>query len=301
MNEFESIDHLNDVFTQGQFPLPEQIRVEGIVFHLSRSKSHGIPDMVNNGKKEFVVYAMDQSSRDKLKETSLKEWIIFIWAIDRSLSIRPARAVTNTAARAKSDMETGDHNLKEGNSNVIADTVQIKFIQFNKTIPGKTDTGANLSSLHCEEWRVLSGKNMVEFRSSILSDNTIRTELLDQVAIKTSEGSEYRPVIALDVNISGKSLKACKFNLNDRSQMQDKILIGQNILEKGKFLVDPNIQQDRVESVDWDALQEIYKDITLIKESNRTEKQSIDNLYQAMLECDVTMSDLAHHILIQEK
>ncbi len=299
MNEFESIEQLDQVFTTGRFSLPEELTVSGIPFRLTRSYSNDIPDMARSGKKDFVVYAINPNYKNELKGTNLKEWIILVWALDGTLSIRPARAATNTAARAQADIEKST-SIKESKHNIIPDSVSIKFTQFNKSIKGKTDTGANLSSLHCEDWKVVSGKRMVEFRSSLLSDNTIRTELLDQVTIKTSEGSEYRPVIALDVSINGKSMKGSKFNLNDRSQMEDKILIGQNILEKGKFLVDPNIQQDRVESVDWDALQEIYKDITIIEETDEQNKK-IDALYQSMLDSDVTMSDLAHHILIQEK
>jgi hypothetical protein len=313
MNEFESVEQLNQVFKHEQFGLPEQISVMGVPYHRSQAIIFPIPEMLEQGKKAFVIYAVDSSAKDSptwrqfrqmdIEERPLYEWIVLIWAIDRTLSVRPARAVTNTKARAKADLVKANHALKEGENNIIADTVKVGFLQFNKQVPGKVDTGANLSSLHCEEWKVMSNKNMVEFRSGLLSNNVIRTELLDQVAIKTSEGSEYRPVIALNISINGKQLQNCKFNLNDRSSMEDKILVGQNILEQGKFLVDPNKQRDRFEDVDWDALQDMYKDVEveIIKESTEENNKKTDALYQMMLDSDVTMSDLAHHILIQEK
>jgi len=311
MNEFESVDQIDAAFRQGRFSLPMNITVAGFPFHRSNSIMYPIPEMLGEDKKAFVIYVVDAAARESeqwkamrqqdVESRDIYEWIVLIWAIDRGLAIRPARAVTNTAARAKVDLVTGNRALAEGNSNIIPDTVNIKFLQFNKQVPAKVDTGANLSSLHCEEWKVNSGKNMVEFRCGLLSENTIRTELLDQVAIKTSEGSEYRPVIALNIAINGKTMQNSKFNLNDRSSMQDKILVGQNILEKGQFMVDPNKEQNRFEDVDWDALQEMYKDVKIIEESTEANNKKIDDLYQTMLDCDVTMSDLAHHILIQEK
>jgi len=307
MNEFENIDHLNQVFSAGQFSLPESIVVSGLSYRLHNSLSHPIPDMVKQGKKDFVIYSLDPASKrsetwqslsqQPVEQRPVNEWIVLIWAIDRTLSIRPARVASTTPARAKTDMDTATNTLGEAEgANVIPDHVDIRFLQFNRQAPGKVDTGANLSSLHCEEWRVIPGKNMVEFRSSLLSDNTIRTELHDQVAIQTSEGSEYRPVISLNVAIAGKQMQNCKFNLNDRSQMQDKILVGQNILEQGKFLVDPNKQHDRFESVDWNALQEQFKDISIVEESVEDKRQKTDELYKLLLNSDVSMADLVRHI-----
>jgi len=278
MNEFESLEQLNEAFRLGRFTLPRDIMVMGIPYHYSTAVGHTVPEMKNENKKLFVVYAVEphvKASPDwknTVEERRLQEWIILIWALDRTLSVRPARAVTNSAARARADLETGEHSLRE-NQAVVADSVTIRFPQFNKQLTGKVDTGANLSSLHCEEWKVDSGRNMVEFRSSLLSNNTIRTELIDQAAIKTSEGSEYRPVIALNISIAGKDIQNAKFNLNDRSQMQDKILIGQNILERGNFLVDPTKQHNRFEDVDWDALQDLYKDITVLEETTLTNEK----------------------------
>lgn len=309
MNKFESLDQLNQIFQTGRFDLPETIIVSGMEYRQAHSVAHTMPEL-KDGKKDFVIYALTQKERHgdtwqtvskmSAEDRPINEWIVLIWAMDGTLSVRPARAATNTAARAKADLETATGNLRE-NQNVIPDTVRIRFLQFNKDVPGKVDTGANLSSLHCEEWKVLPGKNLVEFRSSLLSDNIIRTDLHDQVAIQTSEGSEYRPVIALDIAINGKTMQNCKFNLNNRSHMEDKILIGQNILEQGQFLVDPNKEKDRFENVDWNALQRMYKDVTVLTESAEENYKKIDELYDAMLKSDVTMADLAHHILVDRE
>jgi hypothetical protein len=46
-------------------------------------------------------------------------------------------------------------------------------------------------------------------------------------------------------------------NLNDREKMSHPFLIGQNALEKGKFIIDPNFMGEGQE-IDFDYLQEIF-------------------------------------------
>jgi len=47
-----------------------------------------------------------------------------------------------------------------------------------------------------------------------------------------------------EAEINGKRIQDVLFNLNDRNNMDHQLLVGQNILEKGKFLIDPTIQED---------------------------------------------------------
>lgn len=56
--------------------------------------------------------------------------------------------------------------------------------------------------------------------------------------IKSALGILERPVITAKVKI-GPSVLEGEFSLADRSKMMYSILIGQNILKKGKFLIDP--------------------------------------------------------------
>ena len=109
--------------------------------------------------------------------------------------------------------------------------------------------------------------------------------VLEKQAVKLSNGSmEYRPVVELNIKINDQQLTNCMFNLNDRGAMTYPILIGQNVLEAGGFMVDPSIdagEDPNVEmgenpmagkemntgadmtedfEVDWEALQEEFKD-----------------------------------------
>jgi hypothetical protein len=57
------------------------------------------------------------------------------------------------------------------------------------------------------------------------------------------------------------------FNLNDRGTMAYPMLVGQNILEAGGFMIDPTINDpddpdgiDEDFEIDWESLQEELKD-----------------------------------------
>jgi len=56
--------------------------------------------------------------------------------------------------------------------------------------------------------------------------------------VKSSHGISRRPISEIKVKIDGKTLKG-DFTLAERSHMTYKVLIGQDILKKGKFLIDP--------------------------------------------------------------
>ena len=56
--------------------------------------------------------------------------------------------------------------------------------------------------------------------------------------VKSASGIKKRPIIRAEVKLSGKLIEA-DFTLADRGHMTYQMLIGQNILKKGKFLIDP--------------------------------------------------------------
>lgn len=144
----------------------------------------------------------------------------------------------------------------ENTQQVIGDTVEVIFSYFSnaKPIRGKVDTGADVCSLHVSKWN--TSNNRVSFIAPHLSNNTITANLYDNQAVKSADGGvEYRPVVEFDITINGKELKKVIFNLNDRSQMDSPVLIGQNALEQGKFLVNPSAN----ESIDWNTIHNILK------------------------------------------
>ena len=90
-----------------------------------------------------------------------------------------------------------------------------------KTVNARIDTGATKSSI----------------------DSTLARELdlgpiIKKMQIRSSHGTSMRPIIHAEIIIDGRTYKE-EFTLAPRSHMSYPVLIGQNILKKGKFLVDP--------------------------------------------------------------
>lgn len=301
--EFQSVKQINTMFKSGRLQqLPDLITVAGIEYHNADNISYPIPKMLEDNYKAFVIYSSTGTGKsnpnyqDLRDQGILDEWIVMIWAITPRLYIIPTRVVATTAARAIPDLKTATNALAE-NANVIPDVVAVRFNHFNRDVEGKVDTGAHLSSLHVEQWEAVPGKDIVRFKSSLLSNNMVQVPMISQVTVQTSEGTEIRPVVELDITINKKNIPNAKFNLNDRSHMESKLLVGQNILERGQFLVDPNRQRDHIdvaeseekEFVDWEVLQERFKDV-------RAEDHEINELYNMMLESNFSFQDLVRHI-----
>jgi hypothetical protein len=121
-------------------------------------------------------------------------------------------------------------------------TAKLVFGAFgNRPVEGKVDTGATVSSLHAVKMSIDKERNMVTFSCPPLSDNMISLQLDGSQEVHSADaGGVTRPVVTLDVEIDGTPVKGASFNLNDRSEMDSPVLIGQNILKTGGFVIDPN-------------------------------------------------------------
>lgn len=59
--------------------------------------------------------------------------------------------------------------------------------------------------------------------------------------VRNANGNKIRPVIEVEIIIEGKKIKG-EFTLADRRHMTYPVLIGQNILKKNDFLIDPDMK-----------------------------------------------------------
>lgn len=271
--KFETLNDLKTEFTKGKIKtLHAKITVEDIDYKLLNSTSYSFDGVINNETKPMVVFSIDRKKEnvasynekhtDADDANSIQSRIVFIWAVNR-LIVRPVDVKFVSRGRMDTIMVK-----EEVDRNVIGDVVDVRFTSMPQsvTIKGKVDTGALMSSLHADKININDKNNTVSFLSKILSPNIITLPLQDKQAIKSADGgTEYRPVIAVNININGKPLKDVLLNLNDRSNMDHKLLVGQNILEKGKFLIDPSIQENEG-VIDWDKLQGEFNDIEITEE-----------------------------------
>lgn len=128
---------------------------------------------------------------------------------------------------------------------VLGSTAQITFASFGgRSVEGKVDTGATTSSLHATNITINKQRNQVTFLSPDLSDNLVTLDLDGSQEVHSADaGGVTRPTVSLSVEVDGVPLNSATFNLNDRSKMDSSVLIGQNILKAGGFMIDPSKDQ----------------------------------------------------------
>lgn len=128
---------------------------------------------------------------------------------------------------------------EEGGKHTLGDTVTVVFTSLGggTQTEGKVDSGATTSSLHADKISV--NNNKVSFSSSTLGNRTFTLDLAGHQEVHSADGgANQRPVIKLDVEVDGVPLQGVEFNLNDRSNMDTPILLGQNVLKAGNFVID---------------------------------------------------------------
>lgn len=120
---------------------------------------------------------------------------------------------------------------------VLGSTAEVVFPAFNKTITGKVDTGATTSSIDAHDIKIHG--TSVTFKSPHLSNNSITLNVVGSQNVQSADGGDSpRPMVKFDINIGNDTLKDVTFNLNDRAHMDTPILLGQNVITAGKFIVD---------------------------------------------------------------
>lgn len=142
----------------------------------------------------------------------------------------------------EADVVVNDRDLPDntGEKKILGNYAEVKFTSLpnNQPVKAKIDTGATMSSLHARDVNI-RGKS-VTFVSDVLSPNKITMDMKSQQDIGSADGGvERRPVVVFDIELDGHPVPGVEFNLNDRTDMDTPILIGQNILQGGHFLVDP--------------------------------------------------------------
>ena len=284
-NQYENFEAVRDAFAAGEFDLPEIMEVDRIKYHvLGSNKSLRIDELYRNNMKNMLVYSISHDNRQLALQQDLKDWIVFIWGFDGLDLVRFDVRMTTKARGAP--QVAGSKEVTEGQNNIIGDVVQVAFTNFqnSKPLKAKVDTGATISSLHVDQMKVDQNSGQVTFVSQQLSPNQITLPIAEQQSVKSSDGgTEYRPIVSLNIKIEGQAMDSVQFNLNDRSEMEFPVLIGQNILEKGGFLIDPRINEDNQqefdEAIDWDLLQEEFKDVEQVI---TTQNQIIEMVRQTM-------------------
>ena len=232
--------------------------------------------MLHENAKGVVVYS-DSGPQEN-------NWLMFLWGAQNN-SIIPYD-VRGTTLPIVEKEEVGDR--------VIADKVEVHFLNLpvGGSLVAKVDTGAEMCSLNAQNVQINRGQGTVSFTAPQLSKNSFSVPLADRQVVKTSGGNTtYRAVIKATLKIKGKILKDILVNLNDRSKMNDPMLLGQNALHAGNFLVDPKIIKEANELLTPEFLTALQHD-TVIPPTTLSD-EAVVNLYEALEGVgDISIGDL---------
>ena len=272
---FANIEQLEEAFVTRQFALNETISVNGIDYRLHENDHVKFKDVFVN-KVGMMVYVPISESAPVLA---------LVWRADQHNNVMPSQIVEINSDMVNEALSAPN----EPDPKIIGDTVNVKVTSMPNSNPinAKVDTGATISSLHDDRYKAANGQ--VQFVCPQLSNNVITVPLTDQQAVKSADGgTEYRPVIELNIKINDKLLSDCQFNLNDRGTMEHPMLIGQNVLEKGKFLIDPTMEG---QEFSWEQV------ITEVKEKHDPFRyMAAEELYETIKKSNVSFFDLIHYI-----
>jgi len=118
---------------------------------------------------------------------------------------------------------------------VVGEVEDVILLPWGVKLPARIDTGASLSSLDARDLRVKDG--FAEFTlPKKYGGMQLRLLVVDWLIIRSSEASEKRPIVEVELCIGSKRIHT-RVNLNDRSTVRYPLLIGRNAL-KEKFIVD---------------------------------------------------------------
>jgi len=275
---YESFEQLTSMFVEGKITPHKQISVGDLSFKYVCSSTFSLNEIVNENQTGGMIFAAEQPNTP---------WLVFVWETSNTRLV-PVGVKQIDRAAIITEQEERDPNH-------IPDIVEVKITSLpnSSSVKGRVDTGATLCSLHADRWKKVG--NVVEFVSPALSNSVISVPLVNMQAVASPDGGvEYRPVIELNIKINGKPLKDVQFNLNNRDGMGEPILVGQNALEKGRFLIDPSLIRESKINVNWDKLDQEIANVTGPNKVDNTEK--IQQVYNVLKESNITLAELVEYI-----
>lgn len=223
---YDTIQDLHDLFVNNQLDsLPDSLCINGV--------SYNQPPV----NETFVLFDNQYTVMVYESECEDPQQLALVWE-RKNLTIQPLDVINVTqflSEKTKLDPEL-DVNSKP---DVIDDKCDVVLIGFNDNNPieARVDTGAAQCSLHGEAIKWSTDNDLVQFT---FNGKRYRMNLVGEQKISSSDGgTSERPVVSFKVKLNGKLFENIQFNINDRQHMPHEILIGQNLLQHGNFLINP--------------------------------------------------------------
>lgn len=247
--------------------LPGDLGIQGLVFHYSQSNDASFKDIATGSKKGYVVYRLTPKPDNvkKFKELhtdsddkqSVQDSVIFAWAKhDNSMAVMPLATRFISKNRIMNAVQKG---IFESAGIGLSPQVVIAGINDSQPFEAKTDTGADMSSLHADTVDV-QGEQV----SFTINGRQYKAPLVRTLQVKQADSAgESRPVIKLTMVVDGTTVRDVECNLNNREGMTP-LLLGKNLLQQGNF----TITTEAEEVMDWDAVDQLFEDAHFTDESD---------------------------------
>lgn len=284
MKQFSNIEEFTKAFVNEDFLLDLSVQVGDAKYTMHGKSETTITEMLMAHKRPILVYANE----------AFDSQLICFWSSKGNSVVPGGVILTDKKMSNPKDelmVEMNGEKITIRPDQLIGDIVNVKITSLSspRELKGKVDTGATICSLHADSFKI--NGNTVTFICTPLGPNSVTIPLKTQHAVKSPDGgTHYRPVIELNVKVNGKLLNNVLFNLNDRGNMDQPVLIGQNLLQAGKFFVDPS-RNEAVE-IDWSDVEKLVEDLKL----NGEGIDPVQEIYQKMLDSNISFRDLVRHI-----
>ena len=135
---------------------------------------------------------------------------------------------------------------------LLGATVDVIELQSGLEFKARVDTGATISSVHCEELVIPdeseeSIENIGKHARCLISNHAgakkwIDVVIEDHAKIKSIDAANYRYYVRLPIQCEGR-VKRTLLSLSDRSHMRYAMLLGRDFLS-GDFVVDVSVDNE---------------------------------------------------------
>lgn len=133
----------------------------------------------------------------------------------------------------REEADRKQRQIASGGTDIAGVNQKITIEGIDLPLDAKIDTGNDgYNVLHAEgiEW----SEATVKFNSHGAS---FEKDVVEKVEVLTSDGSSNRPVVQFDVEFLGKKYSNVSFSLDDRSKMDEPVLIGEPFLREIRQII----------------------------------------------------------------
>lgn len=241
--------------------LPSEMVIQNLNFHYSTSNEASFHEIATGKKKGYMVYRLSpkpdnikrfkELHKDADDKQGVQDAVILAWGKHpNSMAVNPMAARFISKNRVMNAVQRG---IFESAGIGLSPEVIIYGINDNSPFEAKTDTGADMCSMHVDTVEI-QGEQV----SFTINGRQYKAPLVRTLNVKQADSDgESRPVIKLTMAVNDTTVRDVECNLNNREGMVP-LLLGKNFLQQGNFTI---TTEDVEEIVDWDAVDQLFEDV----------------------------------------